>query len=211
MSRVRRDQTELGRNIADTTSSGRKTAADFDGGNEDVRRQAARLLANAISLLVLTRGQSKGLLQQAGFIPRLKLPSTGSPRDPANILSHHQLVTIMLPAGIYQPLCLSGPLRNPPRALWFDDWWEEPVVAISDVWHSRRDLILNLRDTDGGAHFDESLNQEYVALSRANALGWQLIDGDPPTRPPVSMSDPVPATVRQIWWELDQILPARKS
>jgi hypothetical protein len=98
-------------------SSGRRIAADFDLGDENVRRQDARLLANAISLLVVTRGQSKGLLQQAGFIPRLKLPSTGPHRNPINILSQHQLVTVMLPGGTYQPLCLSGPLRVPPRDL----------------------------------------------------------------------------------------------
>jgi hypothetical protein len=85
------------------------------------------------------------------------------------------------------------------------------VIAIREVWHSRRDMVLDLRDTDGGAHFDETIDEDYVALSRDNALGWQLIDGDPPKQPPVSMGDPVPATVRQIWWELDQILPAHRT
>jgi hypothetical protein len=36
----------------------------------------------------------------------------------------------------------------------------------------RRELILHVADTDGGAHIDPELDEQYLALSRANSLGW---------------------------------------
>jgi len=42
----------------------------------------------------------------------------------------------------------------------------------------RRDLILNVADTDGGAHVDPDLDEAYTDLSRKNSLGWMFFVGN---------------------------------
>ena len=42
----------------------------------------------------------------------------------------------------------------------------------------RRDLILNVADTDGGAHVDPYLDEAYMGLSRKNSLGWIFFNGN---------------------------------
>jgi len=37
---------------------------------------------------------------------------------------------------------------------------------------TRRKIVLELSDTDGGAHVDAGLKDDYFALSRDNSLGW---------------------------------------
>ncbi len=63
---------------------------------------------------------------------------------------------------------------------------------------SRSDLILNVADSDGGAHVDPDLDEAYMDLSRHNSLGWILKEGDV-TRP---FPAPVMACVRQIGHEV---------
>ena len=36
---------------------------------------------------------------------------------------------------------------------------------------SRKNLILNVADTDGGTHVDPELDEKYMAFSRKNSLG----------------------------------------
>ncbi len=63
---------------------------------------------------------------------------------------------------------------------------------------TRCDLVLNVADSDGGAHVDPSLDEAYMDLSRNNSLGWILREGDAvgPFPPPVM------ACVRQIGHEV---------
>ena len=42
----------------------------------------------------------------------------------------------------------------------------------------RRDLILNVADTDGGGHVDPELDELYYAFSKKNSLGWMFANGD---------------------------------
>ncbi len=53
------------------------------------------------------------------------------------------------------------------------EWWNSPI--LKDKWgrtFCRRELVLNVADTDGGAHVDPELEEAYMAISRENSLGW---------------------------------------
>jgi hypothetical protein len=41
---------------------------------------------------------------------------------------------------------------------------------------NRRELILNVANTDGGAHVDPELEEAYMDLSRNNSLAWVFAD-----------------------------------
>jgi hypothetical protein len=63
---------------------------------------------------------------------------------------------------------------------------------------NRRELVLNIADTDGGAHVDPGLDAAYADLSRNNSLGWNIVEGDV-QRP---FPPPTMACIRQIAHEV---------
>lgn len=57
----------------------------------------------------------------------------------------------------------------------FDDWWNE-IVIIDQIKNSfsRKDLVLNISNKDGGVHIDPHLDSRYVDLTRKNSLGTMM-------------------------------------
>jgi len=57
----------------------------------------------------------------------------------------------------------------------FAQWWSDEIVR-DNVGHvfSRRDLVLNVTNTDGGAHVDPKLDAAYEAFSRRNSMDWKF-------------------------------------
>lgn len=63
----------------------------------------------------------------------------------------------------------------PVKHLNFDDWWNSVIIRDYDGRElTRRELILNAADTDGGAHVDSELNETYHFVSRQNSLTWKF-------------------------------------
>lgn len=67
-------------------------------------------------------------------------------------------------------------LNRPKRKLAFDLWWNGVVIRnrVQKIEITRREAVLSLADTDGGAHVDPKLDSTYAALSRSNAFGWEV-------------------------------------
>ncbi len=83
----------------------------------------------------------------------------------------------------------------------FDLWWALPVIRDAQRNEiSRRDLVLSVADMDGGTHVDPAIEEVYARLSRSNSLAW-VFQNDKGARP---LGNPVPASIRQIAWEVDE-------
>jgi hypothetical protein len=77
--------------------------------------------------------------------------------------------------GRYVPLVAAGEPPHPPRKIPFAEWWNEPVLRDkARNTFCRRELVLHVANTDGGAHVDPELDAAYAGLSRANSLGWMF-------------------------------------
>jgi hypothetical protein len=62
----------------------------------------------------------------------------------------------------------------------FSTWWTEIVfVKKGSFSFSRKDLVTNIADTDGGAHVDPRLKAAYAELTRNNGLGMYGRNGKP--------------------------------
>lgn len=130
--------------------------------------------------------------------------------------------------------------RKAPRGaglhLRMEEWWKQPVIRdAAGREFSREQLVLYLANTDGGAHVDTALPEDYFALSRLNSAAvyagmgapqivlsengsstdeythqMALSVGEAPTEEYIrknrmtfmELGSPVPASVRQIAWEL---------
>ncbi len=169
----------------------------FDGGLEAV----AKHISLSLRVLLHHHGQSRALLDQLGLRDGRYLTSA-PPLNPKNLLTECNLVMMHVgPTGArYHPLVAAGGPPFPLQPIPFVDWWNNPVLRDNrGRTFCRRELVLNVADTDGGAHVDQELEEAYMAISRGNSLGWMFSTD---TEKSVPEGRPELACMRQIAHEL---------
>ncbi len=54
--------------------------------------------------------------------------------------------------------------------LGFQDWWEMEIIKINGIGITRRELILNVANKDGGAHIDHALPEKYHEVKNSSLI-----------------------------------------
>lgn len=104
---------------------------------------------------------------------------SSTPFDPLNLAPHHGLTSIRFnnTAIGYIPKMGDVDQMSP---LEFDDWWNATVLNdLQGQALTRRDLVRNAANKDGGAHVATSIPENYDALKNGNSLGWLHSQGSP--------------------------------
>jgi hypothetical protein len=159
-----------------------KLSADsFDKGFQD----EAKRLAVVIRVLVHDTASSKSLLSQLGK-KNIGFYDSALSYLP-NPLPYSGLVMMKVSFGTpsdggeyVAPLDEGPPSRSRTRKLLSSIWWNGMFV-IKDTkgkTFTRKDLVLETANTDGGAHVDPKLDEAYADLSRFNSLGWKFFRRD---------------------------------
>ncbi len=66
----------------------------------------------------------------------------------------------------YLPLILAGNQPTSLKSIPFEQWWNLPILKDNkNRVFSRKDLVLNVADTDGGADIDPDLEEAYMSIS----------------------------------------------
>lgn len=180
----------------------------FDQG----KKQEAKRIAAHLRILFHDTHMSKSLLNQLG-LKSIRYLNTAEPYDPANLVCHVGLVSFKFdcPSGRRAWIVPKGnPEKLPNKAmLTFPEWWNMKVIVAKgnkkDIAFSRRELVLQVANTDGGSHVDNTLDEKYMALSRWNAIGIVTIQ-DGIEKP---IDNPVFACIRQIAHEVLSTLQSR--
>ncbi|MBB3342218.1 hypothetical protein [Luteimonas sp. RC10] len=196
-SRVARPKGDLERELREQVDLLEHACKSFDSGMEAIGKH----IALSLRVLLHHQRQSQALLEQLGLRGGYFYDSAG-PLNPRNLLPECNLVLMRLaPSGAeYLPLVAAGEPPFPPKLVPFADWWNEPVLKDGKGRIlSRRELVANVADTDGGAHVDPELDEAYMELSRSNSLGW-IFQVDDATNPPKGR--PELACMRQIAHEV---------
>ena len=160
-----------------------RSCASFDAGHEDEGEQ----LAHRVRLLLHDTGHSHSLLEQLGVKPALRYTDTSIRREretkhlggglhAATVTAHAGLVgwqTTESGSWIYAPgLAPEGNRINPPVA--FDQWWRRSFLKDTTGQPiTRRTVILDVADKDGGSHVDPVLPEEFRLLSSGSSLPFQ--------------------------------------
>lgn len=195
--RVQRPKDELKRELVEQLQLLRHSCQAYDGGLEAV----AKHISLSLRVLLHHHGQSRALLDQLSLRGGRFLASA-PPLNPRNLLTECNLVLMLVgPSGAhYQPLIAAGSSPYPLQPISFVDWWNNPVLKDNrGRTFCRRELVLNVADTDGGAHVDPELEEAYMAISRQNSLGW-VFGTEDRQFPPIGR--PELACMRQIAHEL---------
>jgi hypothetical protein len=204
-SRVRRPKQELRQELIEQLQLLQDSCRAYDSGLEP----AGKHIALSIRVLVHHHGQSQALMEQLGLRDCRFIDSAG-PLKPRNLLPEHNLLALRMRTyadgkgrGRYIP---AGDPPRPKCVVRFQDWWNQPVMKDrKGRKFSRRELVLHVADTDGGAHVDPELNEAYMELSRQNSLDWTFHSGDTATG---VEGRPELAAMRQIAYELLQTISA---
>ncbi len=156
------------------------SAASYD--NNKFEDEAKRL-AVVIRVLVHDTSNSKSLLSLLNK-KNIKFYDSALPYNPRNLAPYNGLTMMRLStsegASYVAPLNDGPPTRSRTKKLAFNTWWNGMFV-IKDkdgTTLTRKDLVLNTVNTDGGAHVDPKLNIAYANLSRFNSLGWKVFRND---------------------------------
>lgn len=175
----------------------RHACQSFDQGLEAIGKH----ISLSLRVLLHHHGQSRSLLEQLGFREGRFFDSAG-PLNPKNLLTECNLVGLRVTneGGIYLPLICMGGNPSSMKRVKFLRWWNDPILKDNKKrTFCRRELILHVADTDGGAHVDPELEEAYMSISRENSLGWVFAKDDIET---TLKGRPELACMRQIAHEL---------
>lgn len=163
------------------------------------QRDYHKQLALNFRTLFHDMGRGKSLFSQLEWKGKIKMVTTCSPYNPNNILSFIGLVHYRVDHNIAQ----YGPKGMPEsfRVTSFENWWNSEII-INDgkrkEW-TRKDLITNVADTDGGAHVDPTLPLNYYNLAYKNSMGITFFNGS--NKKISDLENPIPACLWQIGLE----------
>ena len=170
---------ELLDHLKDQIAFIKQSANSYDNGCED----EAKRLAVAIRLLLHDTPKSTSLLTLLNK-KNINFHDSALPYNPRNLLSYSGLTMMRLStkegASYVAPLDEGAPTRSKTRKIAFNTWWNGMFV-IRDKdrkTFTRKELVLNTANTDGGAHIDPHLDEAYASLSRFNSLGWKVFRRD---------------------------------
>jgi hypothetical protein len=173
----KRSRTDLLDMLAENREFLQRSAYAFDHGYE----AEAKRMAVVLRVLLHDTDLSHSLLKQLNVKTQMNFLDTAAPINPANLLPTPGLVMMKMTRtsvgadGQYvAPLGMERP--HPPRLRTFAEWWRHPVMKVDGTW-SRKELVLTLANTEGGAHVDPDLNGRYESLAKANGIGWTASAG----------------------------------
>jgi hypothetical protein len=173
--RVKRPKNELKTELIEQLQLLQHSCQSFDRGFEGIGKH----IALSLRVLLHNYGKSRALLNQLGLRSGSYLSSV-SPLNPRNKLTECNLLAIQISnsEARYLPVIAVGDTPQSLQSVRFEDWWNDPVLKDNfGRTFSRRDLVLNVADSDGGAHVDPELDEAYMAISRNNSLGWYFGNG----------------------------------
>lgn len=173
MAKQPRDLDDLRRQLYEQIGFLIRSAKAYDEGEY----AEAKRMATILRLLFHETRKSKSLLGQLR-LREIEWLDTASKYDPENQASYVGLLSIKFEAGRIPWLTPHGTPEQSSK-IDFNKWWSHPIIVAvataEKTFFSRQNIILNVADTDGGAHVDPELEEIYQELSRKNSVGYTAI------------------------------------
>jgi hypothetical protein len=196
---LNRSRDEVERALTIQCNAIRSSSAAYDAGEwwEALR------LATAVYVVVHDAGKKeRSILTQLGVRGRLRFATSGFQYSPTNVLREtHLLSTRVYGDGTaeYRPL-LDG-AGWPLRFVQFGEWWEKEIIFRDGKFRlTRKNLTFSLRNKEGGAHFDPSIQDpNYLRFAKEQLTTPFVVARGLPPKPILGAEL---ASMRQVGWEL---------
>lgn len=222
MTKFKKTRDQLETELGEQMLALRASSKAFDEGN---LWEHKRLATSLFTLLHdYPGGRSKSLLGQlqlkgqVKFISSVVVPGPFFPGNRVIAAASTLIVATKLSnegGAEYMPLLNNHPIANERKHLSFPRWYDEVIFhPLSGITLTRKNMIFTIRSQDGGSHVDGHITDEQyfnfsqrgdpsVSFTRAgdglflNHFGHA--NGTP-------IKNGIPATMRQIAWEVDHSL-----
>ena len=177
MTRISQSKLELENHLREQLEFLNRSAFHYDEGESS----EAKRIATAIRVLLHQTSTSHSLLDQLN-LKGIGFLNTAIEYNALNKDFFYGLCSVqisfdenMIMIGKCKPFLGNLPDGVIKKKLLFSNWWNQIVIADSKGnTFKRRELVLALTNTDGGAHVDPTLDARYRALSRENSLGFSV-------------------------------------
>lgn len=137
----------------------------------------AKRLATTLRVILHDTNQSHSLLGQLGIKSKIGFYDTCLDFNPKNMLSHNGILRVHLSGrdAVYEAPLDDNPLgMNHSKP--FEDWWNKLVFAsLDDKGFTRKKIVTDLANKEGGAHVDPKLNSKFQKLTNGEYLNTQFI------------------------------------
>ncbi len=210
MEKHKLNKIELQKAFQEQLSMLNKSCQNFDKGEI----LEANHIAIHLRILWHNSKTSKGLVSQLNLIDKVVdtsfiVPPTFTVDEQQLPISDERRLFAIGGNRNYSPLFDYGPSGLSKCTLL--EWWEGSVLSDSEGHKfTRKDLVLAIANTDGGAHVDSHLDLNYYKLTREGNYGViRLVPtDDPKVFKKVETPSPVAVTLRQIGHEsLKTLIP----
>lgn len=191
----KKSQKDLEEDLQNQVEALKALCALYDSGTIVIYQQISTIIRSLIH-----DGQKPALLAALKLRKEIMFFDSCGEINPKNLVTENRLCLMRISSegAKYLPKLNNGPPEKT-KHLQFSKWWNAQVVK--DKSHnliSRRDIVLSVANTDGGAHVDVEIDEIYKNLSKDNSLNWtSSLDGVS-----APLGNPVPACIRQIAYEL---------
>jgi len=150
----------------------KSSARNFDEG--DISE--AKRMALAIRVLVYDTRSCTSIFRHLKIKQTTGFVDTTYPYDPLNLVSHMSLVGLHFQN---EDVRFTWRPDAQQKIVFFDNWWNEPVIVDSAKrMFSRFDIINFTANKENGAHFDGEIPENWAALTRFSSVGWLKISPD---------------------------------
>jgi len=188
-----KNRNEFLKHLKEQKSFMKRSMKSYNLGYED----EAQRIATTIRILLHDTTTSTSLLKHLELKNNVHFLSTAGDYMPTNLLSYEGILAASS-TGYYLPMNsvvskVEGILHT------FDDWWNQVILDDKVNLFSRKNIILEVANKDGGAHVDEKLNEAYANLIKNHSLSGKILKNDKSF--PLKNS-PVYACIWQIAFEL---------
>jgi hypothetical protein len=205
---MKRNQNDLKQDLTKQVGFLKSSCANYDAGEPT---EALRI-AVIIRVLVHDTSQSHSLLSQMHNKNNIKFLDSAAPIDPqpsrkgGGVMIMHGLpglvgISSSRNGGIYIPV---QSLRDyVPGYVSFDKWWNTPCIpGHNGNKYSRKQLVLQMANKEGGAHIDKEIDEAYRQYT-TSSLGMSFKVNGVEVGFVNSAAD---ASMREIGWEMLETL-----
>lgn len=170
----------------------------YDKGNFNFAQE----IAVKLRIIFHNTNNSKSLITQLK-LDHLMFVDTAFTYSSRNLITHFGLIKMRIDRPnnkiYYIPLGIDNedsPKKK--KLVSLDNWWDGKKVIVDENKNAftRKRIIQEVANTDGGAHVDSALEEDYYNLSRQNSLGWWI--NLKTAEKQIPFNDPVPPSIRQI-------------
>jgi hypothetical protein len=166
--RVPRSESELLKQLVEQLQFLRDDCEAFDRGALTYGKR----MAVALRILLHTHRRQHALLSQLKYLETLEFVDSGAMQsDRAADVPQRMLLIKAGDPPTYEPMMMLDPFPPWIRMLPFEEWWNTPAVKDGlNHQFSRKDLVVNIAETDGGVHIDAGLTQKYHAVTYEQSM-----------------------------------------